>query len=220
MSEPFKRIIYIGNEKGLREHHITIEINFNGKRLSIIGDISNKSKTTMYACGQINMSIDPKKINYADPWNETRFTQFLAIWDRWHLNDVKAGCTHQEATWNKTKELQIPAYTWTTTYYKTRNKAANGEMEQTEYGMFRLIVKQVNRVLFEGNRNKETIKQLIDSDMIKISKVETKIANWVTPNEHPEGILTKPCEICGYKYGTAWNFEPIPEEVLDYLRNV
>ena len=35
-----------------------------------------------------------------------------------------------------------------------------------------------------------------------------------------EAGLTKPCEICGYKYGTKWNFEEIPEEVLEYLRTV
>lgn len=61
MIEPFERTIYIGNEAGLQEHHITVEIKFDGKRLSITGDISNRSKTQLYAYGQINMSIDPKR---------------------------------------------------------------------------------------------------------------------------------------------------------------
>ena len=108
MIEPFERTTYIGNEVGLQEHHITVEIKFDGKRLSITGDISNRSKTQLYAYGQINMSIDPKKINYADPWNKTRFTHFLAVWKRWHLNDMRAGCEHQERNWDKYRELQIP----------------------------------------------------------------------------------------------------------------
>ena len=110
MIEPFERTIYIGNEAGLQEHHITVEIKFDGKRLSITGDISNRSKTQLYECGQINMSIDPKKINYADPWNEIRFTHFLAIWNRWHLNDMRAGCEHQERDWDKNKEKNTIHY--------------------------------------------------------------------------------------------------------------
>jgi len=220
MIEPFERTIYIGNEAGLQEHHITVEIKFDGKRLSITGDISNRSKTQLYACGQINMSIDPKKIKYADPWNETRFTHFLAVWNRWHLNDMRAGCEHQERNWEKYKELQIPTYTWTTEYYNARNRAADGKMDMGEYQTFRTISQKVYDVAIKNNRNKEIIELLTNARMIRIKKVETKTANWVTPEEHPEGILTKPCEICGYKYGTKWNFEKIPEEVLEYLRTV
>ena len=40
---------------------------------------------------------------------------------------------------------------------------------------------------------------------------------WVRPDEHPEGLLTKPCEVCGYKYGSAWLNEPVPQDVLDWL---
>ena len=84
MIEPFERTIYIGNEAGLQEHHITVEVKFDGKKLSITGDISNESRTQTYECGQINMLIDPKKIDYAEPWNETRFTHFLAIWIKYN----------------------------------------------------------------------------------------------------------------------------------------
>jgi hypothetical protein len=40
---------------------------------------------------------------------------------------------------------------------------------------------------------------------------------WVRPDEHPDGLLTKECEVCGYKYGTAWLNEPVPDDVLDWL---
>ena len=89
-----------------------------------------------------------------------------------------------------------------------------------EYAAFRTISQKVYDVTIKNNKNKEIIELLTNARMIRIKKVETKTANWVTPKEHPEGILTKPCEICGYKYGTKWNFEEIPEEVLEYLRTV
>jgi hypothetical protein len=47
-----------------------------------------------------------------------------------------------------------------------------------------------------------------------------KAAGWVTPDEHPEGLLAKPCPVCGYKYGTAWNKESVPEDVLAWLRSL
>lgn len=43
---------------------------------------------------------------------------------------------------------------------------------------------------------------------------------WVRPDEHPEGLLTKPCSICGYRYGTAWFKEELPEEVVEFLHSL
>lgn len=40
---------------------------------------------------------------------------------------------------------------------------------------------------------------------------------WIRPDEHPDGLLTKPCDVCGYKFGSAWLNEPVPDEVLDWL---
>lgn len=44
-----------------------------------------------------------------------------------------------------------------------------------------------------------------------------KRANWVTATEHPDGCLSKPCEVCGYRYGSAWLFEELPREVIAYV---
>lgn len=37
---------------------------------------------------------------------------------------------------------------------------------------------------------------------------------WVRPSEHPEGLLTKPCPTCGYRYGTQWLPEPLPDDIV------
>lgn len=37
---------------------------------------------------------------------------------------------------------------------------------------------------------------------------------------HPEGLLAHPCDVCGYKYGTAWLYEPVPGDVLESIRNL
>jgi hypothetical protein len=43
---------------------------------------------------------------------------------------------------------------------------------------------------------------------------------WVRRSEHPEGLLGEPCSTCGYKYGTAWLREAVPEDVLRFLREL
>lgn len=44
------------------------------------------------------------------------------------------------------------------------------------------------------------------------NKQAKKTLGWTTQEEHPDGILSRPCEVCGYKYGTAWKHHQIPEE--------
>jgi hypothetical protein len=58
------------------------------------------------------------------------------------------------------------------------------------------------------------------SKMLELPGGEKKEAGWVTPDEHPEGLLEKPCPVCGYKYGSAWNKESIPDDVLAWLYNL
>ena len=36
----------------------------------------------------------------------------------------------------------------------------------------------------------------------------------------PNGLLGKPCPVCGYKYGTSWLREDVPEDILDWLANL
>lgn len=43
---------------------------------------------------------------------------------------------------------------------------------------------------------------------------------WVTPEEHPDGLLGYPCAICHYKYGTKWLREEVPDGVVAFLRGL
>lgn len=38
-------------------------------------------------------------------------------------------------------------------------------------------------------------------------------------NEHIAWDKVAPCEVTGYKAGTAWLFEPVPADVLDMIRD-
>ena len=43
---------------------------------------------------------------------------------------------------------------------------------------------------------------------------------WVRFDKDERGILCKPCPVCGYEYGTKWLFEEVPEEILEWLKNL
>jgi len=46
------------------------------------------------------------------------------------------------------------------------------------------------------------------------------LAGWVYPAEHHKGVLCKPCPECGYKYGSEWKTEPVPNNVLEFLASL
>lgn len=40
---------------------------------------------------------------------------------------------------------------------------------------------------------------------------------WISCTEHPNGLLEKPCPVCGYKYGTQWLYKPVPQNAIEFL---
>lgn len=48
----------------------------------------------------------------------------------------------------------------------------------------------------------------------EVMRTEEKSSGWVEEKEHPEGVLSKPCPKCGYKYGTSWKYKAISKEDL------
>ncbi len=93
----------------------------------------------------------------AIPYKQAR--KLVRIWERWHLNDMRAGCEHQRtAGWNHSIKLE------------------------SDWG--------------EGQRN---------------------MAIWMPRKEHPRGLLSEPCWVCGYKYGTSWLMEELPADVIAFV---
>ena len=143
----------------------------NMGRLSITGVVGPLSSgNCLGGCGQINTTLYEARhdIRHAPGWNFAKVRKFLQCWERWHLNDMRAGCEHQrEAEWSD-------------------RRIDPSELPKSS-----------------ANRDERGI-----------------MAMWVRPDEHADGLLTKPCPICGYKYGTSWFTEAIPQTVLDFLNSL
>lgn len=143
------------NNHGRKDCLVDVEIKLteteDGKqRLSICGNVWNSRKTDLHAGGQCYETI-----RELFP-NNDKVKRIVEIWERWHLNDMNAGCEHQRALgWGK--------------------------------------------------------------DTVVLKDGSTKGTGWLNESEHPQGVLCKPCPECGYKYGTKWMYEAIPQEIIDEL---
>jgi hypothetical protein len=43
---------------------------------------------------------------------------------------------------------------------------------------------------------------------------------WVRRDEHPQGLLSEPCPVCGYRYGSAWLKRELPPEIIALAETV
>jgi len=193
----------------------------NGKsKLSISGvEGPTRSGNAIGSCGQIVMS-GLNVTEYAPGWSQELIGKFADTWDRWHLNDMRAGCEHQRQSWNPEEKIEVVTYGLNHEGHRAREEALKeasraaiaGEVANlTEAGKI-LIGNDWFRDLHEPQDADSPLSGLYD-----VKKRETKSAGWVYPHEHPKGLLTKACEVCGYKYGSEWLHEDVPEEVLEFL---
>jgi hypothetical protein len=154
--------------------------------------------------------------------NDPKAQRMAEIWRRWHLNDMRPGCEHQRE-WNTEKKIAVTRYTWGEKFHATRKQAEAGTLAVLDYSAWKELSARVMRVTINSDAPKypehHEVKALLEAGWIKPEKTETRGAGWIRPVEHPEGLLCKPCPVCGYKYGSAWNYEAIPPEILDEIRS-
>ena len=167
---------------------ITYEID-SKDRLSISGVVGPyRSGNAWGGCGQIVMDWRGKHaynppVEFSAGWNQETFDKFLDIWDRWHLNDMQAGCKHQR-NWT-----HCPGH-----YSKSGIDIERTNRELRETGV----------ALVRGNGRHY---YCTDDDAPK-------------DGEKCSGNVVKlctPCPVCGYKYGSAWLHESVPQDVIDFL---
>lgn len=109
-------------------------------RLSMVGEVFEYGQREASMAGQITdhlLSVEPNS-----EFDAATLKDMHDTWERWHLNDMKAGCAHQTVVW-----------------------------EIGRYG-----------------------------------------------NHQPSLDHTPRCPITGYRYGFAWLYDPMPEDVLNKVR--
>lgn len=205
------------------------KIVFENGRLSICGVVgptrNGNCKGSAGQCTEAIRSGEPKQ-----PWTREMVDKLCRIWDEWHLNDMRPYCPHQKALgWRELagKEVTLYHYRLTRDALRKQEKAKNlaidalkkGETftptsEQTKFANLPYSITTAAEISKKEAENYEPQKPLFDGDK---GPTEKKQLGWLYEKDHPDGILCKPCPICGYKYGTSWLTEEVPSEVIDWL---
>jgi hypothetical protein len=83
------------------ERPVFVKVNWDGRRLSITGVEGPRNDGNCYGgCGQIRLD----ESRPARGWHAEDVSRLRQVWERWHLNDMRAGCAHQrEANWNNAR---------------------------------------------------------------------------------------------------------------------
>lgn len=105
---PFKQPTWSGKTN----RNVYCRIEYKDGRLTING------KDGMGSWGQIDMHLrkaDRTDWKYQDGWYKDKVDKFFEIWEKWHLNDLRATCIHQEErgeTWATHPSAVCPDCGW------------------------------------------------------------------------------------------------------------
>lgn len=243
----FYKKIYIGyvstkelGYKTNRKAHIHCRIEFDkDNNLSIAGVIGAlPSGNAIGSAGQCQDSIEEynkkNKIVYATDWDKKKVQKLIDVWGRWHLNDMKPNCAHQVGKdWDTSKQISLYYFVRTKDTVEKIIKSRERAGEAIKNGTFfmpskeetflanlpRELVLSTDKVNRKYKKFYEPRKPLYQNDYHNVP-VKTERAGWVRATEHPEGLLCKPCSVCGYEYGSAWKKEEVPQDVIEFLKSL
>lgn len=218
---PFKRttiIAHFRTHEGGARWPVFAQVAWDGRKLSITGVEGPRSNGDCHgSCGQV--TTGPEATHHIDRIPE--YDRLAEVWDRWHLNDMRAGCEHQRATWNTTEKVEVVTYQLTGAALVERSNVKRIAERRLEAGETVTLTEEERALLALPY----TTTTAPDADgpasgRYEVKSREWKAVGWLRESEHPRGLLMKPCEVCGYKYGSAWLHEDVPADVLEFLQSL
>ncbi len=240
MSKTFKKIVRPGTIKVTNTHRVAIfckiEIREGGE-LSITGVEGPRANgDAVGGCGQIVMSLrELGALDTFEPapgWTLESFQEFLALWDRWHLNHMKPYDAEMEAAgWRELalKEMRGYEFTLTTAAYEAKKAAERAALEALRNDRtFKPHPDQVMAATRPNSYNVwtyahetepmplegyERAKDLSGHNKGNLKHPERKTLGWLRPQDHPDGLLTRKLREDGQGYGSAWFKQDLPDEV-------
>lgn len=221
-------------------------IRYEDGRLSICGVVGPiKGGNCQGSAGQCVDSFREGLPNRDDGWDDAMLKKFCDIWDEWHLNDMHPECEHQRGLgWREMAQEEMTLYHYILND-ESRNKQKEAEkkamnalkecrifkptLEQAKYANMKMFYDTYDKIE-EGSELARYYRPY--KSCIGTPEEEKKTRGWVTFGDyhkgsieelkeagksHPKGILSKPCPVCGYKYGHGWNTVEVPKDVIDWL---
>ena len=210
-----------GRRSYLVELEMELKINENKPVFTVCGQIWNVGHTDIVTGGQCVDNIYNKFKGQLK--NRETYETIMALWKRWHLNDMKAGCIHQDG-WKTEAMISIYTFSLKTDIMSRQNEIKDRATDNLVKTGKASISEEESKILGLQYHLEQVVISSLPANMeeyyepsrstIYPFKRETA-AGWLRYKEHPEhGLLGRPCEVCGYKYGHGWTYRAIDKKDL------
>ena len=143
----------------------------------------------------------------------------MKIWKKYHLNDIHPECEHQRALGWCEEANEIVDYS----RYHLKLDISHRQRKLNEY-IDEILKTSGSITLSEDERILKSLPYFTwhpakNAEYYELSKKDERPRGYLSYKEDPRGILLKPCPICGYEYGSAWRYMPIPEDVIKEIQS-
>lgn len=234
--EDFKRTVVVGFVPRYIPSQspvpFAVRIEYQDGKLSITGHSAETG-------GQCTDELLRTDISWAKGWNRIKAMKLADIWRRWHLNDMRPMCEHQRADgWEKLAKKECTTYHWLlkTEYHDMQRTLKQQIIADASVGKAMAAAepdsyqcKLLQLLPSETTFTPKTPgKEYVPWEGVTKHHVSTSIAGhtfWISAKNrgacdgHPDGLLGKPCPVCGYEYGGKWLFEEVPDAVIEWLKS-
>lgn len=196
---------------------VVVNIEWREGRLSVTGDVYQQARDAGGGqCQDVLARLCP---------DDPKVKRVVEVWNRWHLNDMRAGCEHQRAqNWRS-----CPGHYGDPQDRQREhcgNTAARRKKREEEWSKktwplghpFCITPKHLERsgMLLDpraapcGICLQEYDAHLTELDRLAPDKPKS-------PYYCDYDRLNEPCPVCGYKFGSEWLREEVPQEILDEI---
>lgn len=165
--------------------------------------------------------------------NDAKLQRMCKIWERWHLNDMRAGCEHQrelpefQPRYEPALEISVEFHAYKALETATE-KDETGPEAKLLANLQAFDVRPFHKVLMTQERADrlhawlggwaDQPTEYAKGPNLIIKKVKIPLHS-TYPKDHPLGFLAKSCPMCGYQYGTKWLKEELPEDVVKEIES-
>jgi hypothetical protein len=195
----------------------------NGGQLSLTGVIGPTCNGNCKgSCGQIVDDLTDIT-EYAEGWGKAEVARLREYWNAWHLNDMTPNCPHQVGPeWDTSRKINLIGYQRTKEAGRLTSDAEAGKLSGRAYNKAKKVLFGLEKWHGESV-NADAVPSEV-SALVAAGYLEpwhwdhiekTVTAGWTDATLG--GILSRPCPVCGYKYGSAWLKREVPAEVVAWL---
>lgn len=203
----------------IERRRVFVKITYNNGVLSLHGVIGPYTNGNAWGgCGQIRDELD-RITRKAPGWTNDMIDKLHAVWKRWHLNDMRLNCEHQHGAEWEPKRITTYEFTMTAETVLARRDAERRAIDSIKLGQQFTPTGEETKLANLPMSFTHHCEALDDerAPYYRLSRTNIEWSNYIYPSVHPEGLLMKPCPVCGYEYGSSWRLEPVPADVIDWL---